>query len=101
MNSIMGEANVVNYLLKESFRLNTYNTALTNFFYEGNLVSRNQTQPSINIGSAFQSYFNIEKPDGTILKRTDVNKLISLGWKYKIELEEGVRKIYEWYKNEK
>ena len=53
------------------------------------------------IGFKGELYFNIEKPDGTILKRTDVNKLISLGWKYKIELEEGVRKIYEWYKNEK
>ena len=53
------------------------------------------------IGFKGELYFNIKKPDGTILKRTDVNKLISLGWKYKIELEEGVRKIYEWYKNEK
>ena len=53
------------------------------------------------IGYNGNLYFNIEKPDGTILKQTDINKLSSLGWKYKIELEEGVRKIYEWYKNEK
>ena len=49
------------------------------------------------IGFKGELYFNIKKPDGTILKRTDVNKLISLGWKYKIELKEGVKKIYEWY----
>ena len=53
------------------------------------------------IGYNGNLYFNIEKPDGTILKQTDINKLSSLGWKYKIELEEGVRKIYELYKNEK
>ncbi|WP_367866585.1 AAA domain-containing protein [Pedobacter sp. WC2423] len=68
MNSIMGEENVVNYLLKESFRLNTYNTTLTNFFYEGKLVSKNQTQPSIKIGSAFQSYFNKEKTTQILLE---------------------------------
>ena len=53
------------------------------------------------IGYNGNLYFNIEKPDGTILKQTDINKLSSLGWKYKIELEEGVKRIYEWYKNER
>lgn len=53
------------------------------------------------VGYNGELYFNIEKPDGTILKKTDVSKLNSLGWKYKIELEDGVKKIYEWYKNKK
>ena len=53
------------------------------------------------VGYSGELYFNIEKPDGTILKRTDVSKLHKLGWKYKIELEEGVKRIYEWYKNER
>ncbi len=53
------------------------------------------------VGYSGELYFNIEKPDGTILKRTDVSKLDKLGWKYKIELEEGVKRIYEWYKNER
>ena len=70
MESVMGEANVVNYLLKESFRLNTYNTTLTNFFYEGNLVSRNQTQSSIKIGSVFQRYFNKEKTTQILLEES-------------------------------
>lgn len=41
--------------------------------------------------------FNTEKPDGTMRKLTDVLKLNSLGWKHKIELEEGINKLYNWY----
>jgi len=41
--------------------------------------------------------FNIEKPDGTLKKLTDVSKLNSLGWKHKIDLELGVKKLIDWY----
>ena len=41
--------------------------------------------------------FNAGKPDGTMKKLTDVNKLNKLGWKHKIELKEGVKKLYYWY----
>ena len=30
-------------------------------------------------------------------KLTDVSKLNSLGWKYKVELEDGIRTMYDWY----
>ena len=42
-------------------------------------------------------YFNIEKPDGTMRKLTDVSKLNSLGWKHRIVIGEGVCKMYKWY----
>jgi GDP-L-fucose synthase len=42
-------------------------------------------------------YFNTQKPDGTMVKLTDVTKLHSLGWKHKVELQEGIQKVYEWY----
>ena len=42
-------------------------------------------------------YFNTEKPDGTMKKLTDVSKLNELGWEYKITLEKGLEKIYNWY----
>ncbi|MFA7083368.1 MAG: GDP-L-fucose synthase [Arcobacteraceae bacterium] len=45
--------------------------------------------------------FNASKPDGTLLKRTDTSKLNALGWKYKMQIEEGIEKVYEWYKNER
>lgn len=37
------------------------------------------------------------KPDGTMRKLTDVSKLHALGWRHRIEVEEGVRRLYDWY----
>lgn len=37
------------------------------------------------------------KPDGTMRKLTDVSKLHSLGWHHKIEIDEGIERLYEWY----
>ncbi len=37
------------------------------------------------------------KPDGTPRKLLDVGRLKSLGWQPKVDLEEGIRKTYEWY----
>ena len=39
------------------------------------------------------------KPDGTPRKLIDVSKLHSLGWKHKVEIEDGVKRLYEWYKH--
>lgn len=35
------------------------------------------------------------KPDGTPRKLMDVNKMTTLGWKYKIDLESGIKQVYE------
>ncbi|HEB9286098.1 TPA: GDP-L-fucose synthase [Campylobacter coli] len=43
-------------------------------------------------------YFNTQKPDGTMIKLTNPNKLHKLGWKHKVSLEEGIKNILEWYK---
>ncbi|WP_269237139.1 GDP-L-fucose synthase family protein [Flavobacterium flavigenum] len=37
------------------------------------------------------------KPDGTPRKLMDVTKMHDLGWKHKIELEEGIQKTYDWF----
>jgi len=42
-------------------------------------------------------HFDSSKPDGTMRKLLDVSKLGKLGWKCKIELEEGVRKVFDEY----
>ena len=39
------------------------------------------------------------KPDGTIRKLTDVSKLHSLGWHHKMEINDGVAALYNWYLN--
>ena len=50
------------------------------------------------IGFKGEFYFNTSKPDGTMRKVTDVSKLHFLGWRHKVELDEGIKKVYEWYK---
>ena len=42
--------------------------------------------------------FDTSKPDGTMRKLIDVAKLHSLGWTHKVEIEDGVQKLFEWYK---
>ncbi|MBN1545801.1 MAG: GDP-L-fucose synthase [Syntrophaceae bacterium] len=42
--------------------------------------------------------FDPSKPDGTARKLLDISKLNSLGWKHKINLEEGIANVYVWYK---
>lgn len=41
--------------------------------------------------------WNTSKPDGTLRKLTDVTKLHNLGWHHKVEIDEGVHRLYEWY----
>ncbi|MEA3352944.1 MAG: GDP-L-fucose synthase [Campylobacterota bacterium] len=53
------------------------------------------------IGFKGKLYFNTEKPDGTMVKLTDPSKLHSLGWKHKVELEDGIKTMYAWYLKEK
>ena len=43
--------------------------------------------------------FDASKPDGTMRKLIDVSKLHSLGWTHKVEIEDGVQKLFEWYKD--
>jgi len=42
-------------------------------------------------------YFNDDKPDGTMKKLTDVTKINASGWKAKVNLEDGINKMYTWY----
>ncbi|WP_418510444.1 GDP-L-fucose synthase family protein [Corallibacter sp.] len=51
------------------------------------------------IGFKGDLVFNTDKPDGTMRKLTDVSKLNNLGWKHSVELEDGIKKVYNWYVN--
>ncbi len=42
--------------------------------------------------------FDATKPDGTMRKLIDVSKLHSLGWTHKVEIEDGVRRLFDWYR---
>lgn len=41
--------------------------------------------------------FDATKPDGTPRKLLDVSKLKGLGWRPTVELEEGLKRAYEWF----
>lgn len=43
--------------------------------------------------------FDESKPDGTPRKLIDVEKLHSLGWHHKVEIEDGVERLFNWYKD--
>ena len=51
------------------------------------------------IGFDGEIVFDTTKPDGTPRKLMDVSLLNKLGWKYSTNLEEGIRKAYEWFVN--
>lgn len=44
--------------------------------------------------------FDTSKPNGTPQKLLDIKKLDKLGWKYRVDLFEGLNRTYEWYKSE-
>ena len=41
--------------------------------------------------------FDSTKPDGTRRKLINVDKLHSLGWTHKVEIEDGVERLFKWY----
>jgi GDP-L-fucose synthase len=49
------------------------------------------------IGFKGELIFNASKPDGTMRKLTDPSKIHRLGWHHRIEIDEGIQKLYEWY----
>ena len=44
--------------------------------------------------------FYASKPEGTPRKLTDVTKLNNLGWKHKVEIADGVGKLFAWYQHD-
>ena len=51
------------------------------------------------VGYEGEIVWNKDMPDGTPRKLTDVTKLHNLGFKHKVDLEEGVKLAYEWFKD--
>jgi GDP-L-fucose synthase len=51
------------------------------------------------VGFEGEIIWNTDKPDGTPRKLMDVSKLRGLGWKHKIDLREGISKVYAEYQS--
>ncbi len=52
------------------------------------------------VGFGGRIVFNTDKPDGSLRKLTDPGKLHKLGWEHRVELEEGIKLLYQWYLGE-
>jgi GDP-L-fucose synthase len=50
------------------------------------------------VGYEGELAFDGSKPDGTPRKLLDVSRLEEAGWRYKVELREGIEKAYKWFK---
>jgi len=77
--------------------------------YEGNEPINIGTGRNVNIkklaelikevtGYPGELKFDASKPDGTPVRVLDVSRLEKAGWKFKVDLEEGLRLTYEFYK---
>ncbi len=51
------------------------------------------------VGFEGEIIWNADMPDGTPRKLTNVDRLHGLGWKHKVDLEEGIHLSYEWFLN--
>ena len=51
------------------------------------------------IGHKGNIIWDSSKPDGTPRKLMNVSKMLAIGWSYKTELEEGLKKTYDWFLN--
>ena len=51
------------------------------------------------VGFNGEVLFDATKPDGTMRKLICVDKLHKLGWTHKVEIEDGVEKLFQWYKD--
>ena len=50
------------------------------------------------VGFKGELEFDGSKPDGSNRKLIDVSRLTAMGWTYSTELEDGLKKTYDWYK---
>lgn len=49
------------------------------------------------VGFGGRIVWDTDKPDGTMRKLCDVERLHSLGWRHKVELPDGIERLYRWY----
>jgi GDP-L-fucose synthase len=49
------------------------------------------------VGHQGDIVWDSSKPDGTPRKLMDISKMHALGWKHKVDLEEGIQKTYDWF----
>jgi GDP-L-fucose synthase len=88
-------ADAVNFTLENSLKENLYNVGTG-----VDLTIRELAESVQKItGHSGSITWDSSKPDGTPRKLMDVNKLSQAGWNYKIDLQEGIERTYNWFLN--
>ncbi|WP_422659324.1 GDP-L-fucose synthase family protein [Paenibacillus sp. EC2-1] len=84
------------------FLMNHYNDSEIINVGVGNDISIKELAELIKsiVGYQGEIVFNSSIPDGTPRKLVDVTKINNLGWEAKISLEDGLRSVYQSFKNE-
>ncbi len=49
------------------------------------------------VGYTGKLTFDASKPDGALRKLIDINRLENMGWKYSVDLKDGLVDTYKWY----
>ncbi len=52
------------------------------------------------VGYGGEIRWDSTKPDGTMRKLCDVSKIHQLGWRHTVELPDGIKRLYQWYREE-
>lgn len=83
------------------FLMENYNEKETVNIGTGEDITIKQLAETIQkmVGFEGNLVFDTSKPDGTPRKLLDVSKINTLGWKHKINLEEGIIKTINWLDN--
>ncbi|MBQ0789215.1 MAG: GDP-L-fucose synthase, partial [Cycloclasticus sp.] len=55
-----------------------------------------ETMASV-VGFEGKLAFDVSKPDGTMRKLMNVDRLADLGWRYQIKLQKGLASTYQWF----
>lgn len=81
------------------FLMNYYDSSEIINIGSGEEVSIKELAEKIKkiVGYNGQIIWDTLKPDGTPRKLLDVSKLHNLGWRHKVNLEEGIRRTYAWF----
>ncbi|MEW6702183.1 MAG: GDP-L-fucose synthase [Bacteroidota bacterium] len=93
-------ADAVHFLMKKVEAQDIYNQGITHLnIGTGEEITIKDLAFLIKkiVGFEGEIVFDKTKPDGTPRKLMDVTRIHELGWRHKIELEEGIRLAYNWF----
>ncbi|HYW36346.1 MAG TPA: NAD-dependent epimerase/dehydratase family protein, partial [Balneolaceae bacterium] len=86
-------ADVVFFALNHEMKYDLYNVGTGKDITIKNLALLIQNI----VGHKGEIKWDTSKPDGTPRKLMDVSRMQEAGWRYHIELEEGIRATYQWF----